>query len=604
VGTAAFDAAAAAATGVAAEHIGSAASESDHRAATAMSQSQTSSASLLILSRQLAPARLRGIAGDNASQIYASAPIASQQSSTFAVGESLPFDQMQALIAAAVATQAEVSRPRPHTSFPASFPRSVPRLALPEGSLESASTSTDRDSAALRTLLTLGTPSSAPTFPRPTNLPLFLSNIQLSTLLAQRQQDASINSDFALMSALHQEHAQSRRNPGMLFLDNDANTQQTSSFLSRQQQQQHPAPMLGGLTLGFDSWDVDGNPAVHQNSHQHRHIMSALLPRQHQQQQQAEQLLLANTLAQRDSSERIDLINRIAALRQQEEQRHQLQSLRNPQSNLPLSAIQVPEQFQFVGQSSLPSVSGFSSLNDDAEVNRTLDIQQHEQQRDGVAHNQRAINTPPAELAAHLLRQQQALETRSPTAAAAAPFSMPKVAKSSKRNRNKDLPKRPLSAYNLFFKDERARMMQGETDSCSDGALDVDATANTKEGDEGSVGVGDDVRGDRHSKDQAHSEIPCLPRCTKKIGFQEMVGSISKKWKELDNDARARYQAMADREKKLYDEKKDALLTRQKEEIEENRKRLEATVGQETRERYLQSIEGIGSVKKRKRNEK
>ena len=604
--------------------IGSAASESDHRAAAALSQSQTRSAPLFGISRHRAQAstRLPGVFVDNNAQIYASTPIASHQLSTLAVGESLPFDQMQALIAAAVATQAEVSQPRPSTSFPSSFPRSDPRLAFSEG-LESASTSTDHNSAALRTLLASGVQSSAPSFPQPTSQPPLLSHLQWSTLLAQRQQGAPTNSDLALTQALlqRQEHTQRRMlHSGMLFVDNDANALQSSSLLSRQQQhqqQQLPAPFPGGLLLGLDSLEFDGNPAVHQNSHQYRHAMSALLPRQ-QQRQQAEQLLLANTLAQRDSSERIDLINRIAAFRQREQQQHELESLRNPLSNLPLSAVQLPEQGQFTGQSSMISGSGLPSLNDDEAVNLTQNTQQHEQhQQDVDGHNQRAINTCPAELAAHLLRQQQALETRSSTGAATVgvPYSTPKVAKSAKRNRNKDLPKRPLSAYNLFFKDERARMMQGETDSCNDGALDVDAdavgdeskmdarAANVKEGDEEDVG-GDDVSGDCHNNDRGYSDIPRLPRCSKKIGFQEMVGSISKKWKELDSEARARYQAMAQREKKLYDEKKDALMTRQKEEIEENRKRLEATVGQETRERYLQSIEGIGSVKKRKRNEK
>lgn len=80
-----------------------------------------------------------------------------------------------------------------------------------------------------------------------------------------------------------------------------------------------------------------------------------------------------------------------------------------------------------------------------------------------------------------------------------------KKATKNKRFRSKkpkDMPPRPLSAYNLFFKEERVRMLTGDVAS-----------------------EGDDA--------------------PKRIGFEAMAKTIGKRWKELPESELARYKAEA-----------------------------------------------------------
>lgn len=118
-------------------------------------------------------------------------------------------------------------------------------------------------------------------------------------------------------------------------------------------------------------------------------------------------------------------------------------------------------------------------------------------------------------------------------------------AKPKKRSRNKDLPKRPLSAYNLFFKDERAKMLGEQTTTEAAAATISDASqkdkGQTRKSGEGNSG---------NKKETAR----------RRVGFEEMAQSISKKWKELSDELRAHYQAIAGREKELYKQQKELML--------------------------------------------
>jgi hypothetical protein len=107
-----------------------------------------------------------------------------------------------------------------------------------------------------------------------------------------------------------------------------------------------------------------------------------------------------------------------------------------------------------------------------------------------------------------------------------AEFNSPAVAKKDsnakkKWKKPKDMPKRPLSAYNLFFAEERRQLLHGgDTD----------------------FGVGDSVSGS--SLIDGHSN--------KNLGFAGLARSVATKWKTLNPAMKAPYEELARREKARY----------------------------------------------------
>lgn len=144
-------------------------------------------------------------------------------------------------------------------------------------------------------------------------------------------------------------------------------------------------------------------------------------------------------------------------------------------------------------------------------------------------------------------------------AAAAKSTKAAKVAR-KKKKRDPDRPKRPLSAYNIFFKDERAKMLAQQLARAEIGYADAN-------------------------------------RAPTGVGFEAMARTISQKWHQIDPESKAKYQALADKEKNKYSVEKEKYMQKKQKVLEKSRERLEAAVDEETMQQYLASGGLIGKKK-------
>jgi hypothetical protein len=118
-------------------------------------------------------------------------------------------------------------------------------------------------------------------------------------------------------------------------------------------------------------------------------------------------------------------------------------------------------------------------------------------------------------------------------------------------------PKRALTAYNIFFKDQRAKILAER--------LEAEDALHTSYGTK------------RERRNRPHG----------KMGFEEMAKLIGKKWKEIIPEELSYYKSMAAADKKRFTDEL-ALFTKEEcDEREVMRIALEASVPEETRKLYF-----------------
>jgi len=141
-----------------------------------------------------------------------------------------------------------------------------------------------------------------------------------------------------------------------------------------------------------------------------------------------------------------------------------------------------------------------------------------------------------------------------------------------------DRPKRPLTAYNLFFKNERA-MMLANAEKAAIEQLKVADACFVESNLDRSTGQ-DECENDRKrpawdsfdaSKSDQGKEVATGSQLqgetriwTEKIGFADMGREIAKRWRAADMEIRNRFQTMAEEDKKRYVSEKEEYLKRKK----------------------------------------
>jgi len=139
------------------------------------------------------------------------------------------------------------------------------------------------------------------------------------------------------------------------------------------------------------------------------------------------------------------------------------------------------------------------------------------------------------------------------------------ASKRALKKKAKGKPKRPLSAYNLFFKDEREKILNSipdqkkkEEEEENGSAEDTKVDTAEKPKEEGEEEAKDPQEKVKDQKPKTGKKIP-----HGKIGFESLAKLIGKRWQELDSAEVEKYKKLADNDVKRYKAEMEVFLTKE-----------------------------------------